>query len=188
MELPLVFADAVPINTGAIVLVDAELPGGDWTTLDRCTTVVQEKTNWCWVSACQAIDSFYRSSYLTQCAIATEFIGAAKCVDKCSGCNDPGELQLLLEHRNLFEPPIELQITFERIKQEITKPQQSPICCHLSRANGHFLIIFGFADDPPRVAVRDPAFDGPDWQEFDDFCYEYKHSGVWDQTYFTTNG
>jgi len=188
LERPSLFGDAVPLDHPADEkIAPASSKGAGWVTLERCTVIAQEKTNWCWVATGQAIDHYYRNSNFAQCEIARDFLGPGVCNAGCTNCNDPHELQELLVHRELFQPPLSIRISFANVKKEIRKPKEHPICCHIDRPGGHFVIIYGFAENPARLALRDPAVDGDQWQLFDDFVKAYKHGGVWDQTYLTAN-
>lgn len=186
MQIPDAFADAFEVGGVHDEALAADV---DWVVLlERCTQIPQENNNWCWLSAGQTIDHFYRGSTITQCDVARDYVGEDTCTPDCSGCTGTGELASLLEARSLLAGPIERDVAFDRVVAELSKADPAPVCCHLDRPNGHFLVLYGYADNPPRVAIRDPEFGDPQWQVFDDFVSAYKNGGVWDQTYFTQNG
>src|ERR1019366_4651886 len=149
MQHPAFFADAAPLDDPTELDVAAESATSVWTTLTDCPVIGQEKTNWCWISVGQAIDHYYRKSSITQCQIAQayqDYLGAPSCGPLCVNCTDSGELQDLLDSRKLFQEPIELVIALALLQNEIKEPRRRPVCCHIRRPGGHFLVIYGFAD------------------------------------------
>jgi hypothetical protein len=190
MRVPEAFAAAEPLSP-MLGIIAFDVLGAGWTIIERCTVTKQEKSEWCWASVTQAVDRFYRGGQRSQCDFARGLLGTGSCGSNCTSktCNSAQPLEHALDlSRLLREPPVGL-VDFTDIRREITA--QAPVCVHIDRAKGHFLVIVGFAESPNRLAILDPDRNTPGspqsegFESFRDFGYSL--GGSWDDTYLTAD-
>jgi Peptidase_C39 like family len=122
----------------------------------------QEQSEWCWAAVASSICSYYAGlgsgTSLSQCEIATKFLGMQCCgTPPPPGSNQTFTLELPLQSLgHLGADTIDGPIDMSTIIAQIDRGR--PICCHLDFGDGqgHFVAIIGYDMVNDDVVTRDP--------------------------------
>ena len=120
----------------------------------------QIKDEWCWAATCAGVREAFEQVAHEPCQLAGEVLNLACCSDP-DICNRAMFLSVALERLGYFVPPIEEQLSFDAIAEQIANDR--PVCCFIDygTAIGHFIVISAIDPGSQSVGILDPAPSGP---------------------------
>jgi Papain-like cysteine protease AvrRpt2 len=152
-----------------------------------------KNSGWCWAAVGVSIAKYFSpKSDWTQCKLAEKVLRRADC---CAdpvppGCNQAQKLEDALTAVNALRQPLTQSAPFKQIRAEIDSGL--PLCAGLEwhdklgdKAGGHFVVICGYsvsAAGDQWLEVADPFY-GNSTVPYDQFRTEYRHSGIWQETF-----
>ena len=153
----------------------------------------QEQDSWCWAAVAASVSAFYTAgSGLTQCAVATQLIGALAQVNCCSTplpciCNNGAKLSDALKVTENYVTDASGSMTFADIETEIDAKR--PIGCCISWGDSsdknHFVAIYGYDSATQDLYVGDPQYPGIQTVPINVLLAGYLNLGSWTWSYRT---
>lgn len=182
----------LPLSLGRLTAAQlAPAVGGGPTSNRLAGFVVQVQTasNWCWAAVSVSIGTFYGSSGLSQCAVASAELSQNCCTAPMPGlCNIPWCLDRALARVGHFSRYVGTFIPFAEIQSEINASR--PLGCRVAWSSGlaHFVALGGWlvaSDGLEFVDAFDPFY-GQSTLTHTSLISNYRNPGdAWTHTYFT---
>jgi hypothetical protein len=161
MRLPRIFDEACPLSSLSRERVESFAREAATAPKTLSMTVPDQiKDEWCWAATCAGVREAFEQVAHDPCQLAGEVLNLTCCSDP-DICNRAMFLSVALERLGYFVSPIEEQLSFDEIAEQIAIDR--PVCCFIDYGTtiGHFIVISAIDPSSESVGILDPAPSGP---------------------------